>query len=325
MKIVFFGDGPWATGCLFRLVQDGHSVHTVVLRRKPTDSGLEDLAREIGAEVRAPERANDSGFVQWLGSLEPDLNVSMSYNQILKQPILESARLGFINCHAGKLPYYRGRNVINWAIINNESEIGLTIHYMDQGIDTGDIILQSMLPIEWHDTYGSILTKVQDGFPPLLAEAVSLIANNRACRRQQDPGEGTYFSRRIPGDEWIDWQDSSLNIYNKIRAITHPGPGALTLLGEKTLILWQAQYDPSWPEYLAIPGQVVGVIPGQGVRVKTGDSVIVLSSVQIEASPGEEAHEEVPRFPIGTRLGLGPMAMAQELGRLRELIGKMPA
>jgi len=245
----------------------------------------------------------------------------MSYDQILRQPIIESAPLGFINSHAGKLPYYRGRNIINWAIINNEREIGLTIHYVDEGIDTGDIILQRTWPIAWNDTYGTVLEKVQEAFPGLLVEAVSLIENGEVNRRPQSYRTGTYFGRRIPGDEWIDWRDTSLDVYNKIRAITHPGPGARTLLDERVLIVWCARYDPNWPKYIATPGEVVGIVPGQGVKVKTGDSILILASVQFD---DVDEPEQTPRFPIGTRFGVNLVDtvywLRQEVKDLRRML-----
>lgn len=323
LRITYFGDGVWATKCLQRLLDEGHHVIAVILRRKPSDDTLEELARSAGIPVRTPDRVNAPEFVDWVRSLRLDLNISMSYDQILRRPIIESAPLGFINCHTGKLPYYRGRNVINWAIINNEQEIGLTVHYVDEGIDTGDIILQHMLPISWDDTYGTMLEKVQEAFPDLLAEAVRLIERNEVERQPQASLEGTYFSARIPGDEWIDWHDTSLNIYNKIRAITHPGPGAQTMLGDRMLIIWRARYDPSWPKYIATPGEVIGVVPGQGVKVKTGDSTLLLERVQFE---GEGEIEQVPDFRIGVRFEVNLIEIVHQLRRevaeLRELASK---
>lgn len=312
LRIVYFGDGLWATKCLQRLLDEGHQVLAVILRRRPSDNTLAELAHSAGIPVRVPDRVNAPEFVDWILMLNPDLNVSMSYDQILRRPIIQSAPLGFINCHAGKLPHYRGRNVINWAIINNEQEIGLTIHYVDEGIDTGDIILQRVLPIHWEDTYGTVLQKVQEAFPNLLAEAVRLIENDNVNRRPQAHLEGTYFSARVPGDEWIDWNDTSLNIYNKIRAITHPGPGARTTLGDQVLIIWQARYNPDWPKYIATPGEVVGVLPGQGVKVKTGDSTLIIERVQFE---GQDQEEHVPNFRIGTRLGVNLVQLVYQLQR----------
>jgi methionyl-tRNA formyltransferase len=237
--------------------------------------------------------------------LKPDLNISVSYDQIFRQPLLISAPLGCINCHAGKLPYYRGRNVINWAIINNEPEIGLTVHYIDEGIDTGDIVVQRMLPIDWGDTYGSVLDKVQEACPDVLIEALQRITQRADHRLPQAHLAGTYFSRRIPGDEWLDWHDTSLHLYNMVRAITHPGPGARTVVNGRTLIIWRAFYDPRWPKYIATPGEVVGRIPGQGVQVKTGDSTLILESVQFDST---YESEYIPNFRIGTRFGVNVLA-----------------
>ena len=324
MDFVYFGDGLWATKCLQQLLAEGHRALAVILRRRPSDGTLAEFAQRVGIPVRTPDHVNVPEFVDWVRSLRPGLNISMSYDQILRQPIIESAPLGFINCHAGKLPHYRGRGVINWAIINNEQEIGLTVHYVDEGVDTGDIILQRVLPISWDDTYGAVLEKVQEALPDLLAEAVRLIEEDEVYRQPQAHLEGSYFSSRIPGDEWIDWHDTSLSIYNKIRAITHPGPGARTVLGSRTLIIWRACYDPNWPKYIATPGEVVGVLPGQGVKVKTGDSTVVLERVQFE---GEEEAEQPPKFRIGTRFGIDLIEVVyqlqQEVAGLRETASRL--
>jgi methionyl-tRNA formyltransferase len=322
MDLLYFGDGLWATRCLRRLLDDGHRVAAVVLRSKPSDSTLSELAKEAGITVKSPAAVNAWEFVEWVRSLEPELNISMSYDQILRRPIIDSAPSGFINCHAGKLPCYRGRNVINWAIINNEKEIGLTVHYVDEGIDTGDIILQRTVPITFEDTYETVLAKVRNSFPDLLAEAVGLIEKGKVGRQPQSNLDGTYYAGRIPGDEWIDWSDTSLKIYNKIRAITHPGPGARTILNDRTLIVWQARYNADWPKYIATPGEVVGWLSKEGVRVKTGDSTVVLERVQFE----DEQSETVPTFPIGTRFGINIhetlINLQREMARLLKQMGK---
>ena len=152
MRILLFGDGAWAANSTRRLLQSGHEILGVVVRRQPSDSTLVDTARALRLPVLQPDKVNSPEFVATIHSLAADLSLSISYNQILRPTMLETPRLGFVNFHAGKLPYYRGRNVINWAIINGESEIGITGHFIDEGIDTGDIILQRTLPISWTDT-----------------------------------------------------------------------------------------------------------------------------------------------------------------------------
>lgn len=139
------------------LYQRKKEIVGVVLRVRSTDDELQRLAEKLKIPVFQPYRCNSKEFLDTITELAPDLNLSVSYDQILQRPIIDSAQLGFVNFHAGKLPYYRGRSVLNWAIINGEEEVGLTAHFIDEGIDTGDIILQRTLPISWTDTYKEVL------------------------------------------------------------------------------------------------------------------------------------------------------------------------
>lgn len=324
MRILYFGDGDWAVKSLKRLLGNGHEVLAVVVRSKPSDTSLSEFAKKNGIAVVQPKAVNSLQFVDWVRSQGPELNISMSYDQILGRDIIDTAPLGFINCHAGKLPDYRGRNVINWSIINNEKEIGLTIHYVDETIDTGDIILQQSLPIDWEDCYATVLTKVEDAFPELLSSAVELIDEKKVIPKSQSKKEGTYFCRRIYGDEWIDWKDTSLNIYNKIRAITRPGPGAKTLVDSRILTIWKASYDISWPKYIATPGEVIGLIKDRGVKVKTGDSTLILENVEFD---NLNEGERLPCFKLGTRFGINLMdtvvQLRLQLNEVREKIDRL--
>jgi len=314
LRILFFGDGRWAADSFLRLRSAHHTIVGVVIRQHPSDQSLCEEAQKAQIRVLQPADVNSQEFLADVSALAPDLNLSFSYNQILKPPILRTARLGFINFHAGKLPLYRGRNVINWAIINGEKEIGLTGHFVDAGIDTGDIILQKVLPITWTDTYGDVLNKVVAAFPDLVLETVNAIADRSARPQVQRDLPGTYAPGREEGDEWLDWSDSSLNLYNKIRGITRPGPGARTMLEEETVTIWRAAYDPAWPKYIATPGAIVGR-SAQGVMVKTGDSTILVQEVQMASGT-----PKVPTWRIGTRLGINlHTVLTSVLARLKDL------
>jgi methionyl-tRNA formyltransferase len=306
MRIILFGDGPWATTCLAPLCDAGHEVVAVVLRAHPTESGLAAAAQRLGVPTLQPSRVNAPECVATIAGLRPDVNLSIAYDQIFRSAIRATANW-FLNVHAGKLPSYRGRNIINWAIINGETEIGVTVHLVDHGIDTGDILLQRLLPIAWTDTYGDVLDRVVREIPSLVVDSLDLIASGEAQPRPQGQG-GTYFGGRRDGDEWLDWSQPSADIYNKIRGITHPGPGARTMLGERPVIIWRAAYDPRWPRYRATPGEVVGRSAGAGVIVKTGDSTVLLQDVQVDGGP-----LEIASWPIGVRLGVDTGAMLNML------------
>ena len=303
MRVLFFGDGAWAARCLEPLREDGVELAGAVLRRQPSSSEFGDAARTLGLPVYQPERANAPAFVEEVRRLAPDLNLSVAYDQIVRRPLREAAPRGFVNIHAGKLPLYRGRNVLNWALINGETEVGITAHFMDDGIDTGDIVLQRCLPVGWTDTYGDVLARVVDAIPDLVRDTVRAIAADRFERRSQSGLPGTYFGGRREGDEWLDWSDSSVHLHNKVRAITRPGPGARTTLDGRSVVVWRAFFDRAWPRYIATPGQVVGHEPGRGVLVKTGDSTLRVEEIQFEGRPAE-----TPAWAIGTRLGVAAVA-----------------
>jgi len=309
LRVVLFGDGQWAADTVERLAPGPHRVVGVVLRVRPTDATLDDAARRAGIPVKQFANVNGDELRRWLDSVAPDINLSIAFDQIVRRPLLEAPPHGFLNIHAGKLPAYRGRNVVNWAIINGETEIGLTAHLMDEGIDTGDILLQRVLPIGWTDGYGDVLRRVTAAVPALVVETLDAIAAGTARRHPQDPAGATYFGGRQEGDEWLDWSEPSHRLHNKIRAITRPGPGARTTLEGDVAIIWQAFFDPAWPKYIATPGQVVGREQG-GVLVKTGDSTLLVREVQLASRA-----PETPSWRVGTRLGVDIHTVVEQMAR----------
>lgn len=308
MRVMLFGDGEWAERSFQRLLSEGFDVPAVVIRHTPSSPHLAAAARSAGVEILQPDKANTESFLAEVARVAPDVNLSIAYDQIIRRPLLEAAPLGFVNIHGGMLPYYRGRNIVNWAIINNETELGVTAHFMDDGIDTGPILLQHKLRIAWEDDYGTMLAKIVDVMPELVTQALGKLDQPETTTTSQDGLPGTYVGGRRDGDEWLDWNESSLNLYNKIRAITHPGPGARTLLGNQMVVVWRARWDSAWPQYVSTPGEIVGREKDRGVYVKTGDSTLFLETVQMPA-----ADETVPTWPVGTRLGLNTLDLLHRL------------
>lgn len=299
-RVVLFGDGTWAAETLRRLALDGHQVVAVVLRTRPSNSALADAARALGVPTLQFPRADAPELRAAVVALAPDVLLSVAFNEILRAPLLQVARRGALNVHAGRLPQYRGRNVINWALINGETQLGVTAHLMDEGIDTGDILVQRLLPVGWTDGYGDVLARVIAVVPEVAAEAVAKMARGDGAGTPQANDQSTYFGGRGPDDEWLDWTATSRLLHNKVRAITRPGPGARTMLGRTAVTIWRALWEPDWPRYIATPGQVVGRRP-DGVLVKTGDSTLLLQEVQLPGSPPGP-----PPWPVGTRFGLDP-------------------
>ena len=303
LKVGYFADGPWSHTALETLLQRGLcEIAFIVPRFDTQDPVLKQYAERFAVPFFPQENVNDAEFITHLQGYGADLLVSMSFDQILKKAIIDAAPLGFINCHAGALPFYRGRNPLNWALINDESYFGVTAHYVDEGIDTGDIIVQHKVDILEQDDYSSLLEKAFVKCSEVLAEAVTLIAEdkvNRIKQRDIDP-HGFYCGMRRIGDEVIDWQLPARRIHNLIRAITLPGPAARTTLNGREIAVIKSRFLQGASSYICTTGEVVGK-DQTGVYVKAGDTVIQILEVASISPEGEIGNIEIPSFRIGTR------------------------
>lgn len=303
MKIGFFGDGPWAQRAL-PLIHELPGVETefVAARFAAPDSSLREQAESLGIPFLAHRDVNAHEFLATLDSYGLDLLVSMSFDQIFGAGALEATPLGIINCHAGALPFYRGRNPLNWALINGENRFGVTVHHVDSGIDTGDIILQRFADIAVDDTYRTVLEKAYTLCADTLCDALRAMADGTATRIPQssiDP-VGFYCGRRRPGDEWIDWSWGSSRVHDFVRAISSPGPCARARTGDRIIALVQSELIEDAPAYIGTPGEIVGR-DAAGVIVKTGDSTVRLVAVAELKDDGTKGKTMTPRFAIGTR------------------------
>lgn len=276
LYIGYFADGPWAHQAFERLIKDDTiRIVFIVVRYEKQDTVLADYAKQYKIPLLIHENINSEEFIEQVKEYEADLFVSMSFDQIFGKVIRELPPLKTINCHAGKLPFYRGRNILNWVLINDEKEFGITVHYVDKGIDTGDIILQKVYEITDEDSYATLLEKAYEGCAVLLYDAIKLVQDNKVKTiRQTDIDKvGMYCGRRSAGDEIIDWKQSSREVFNFVRAICKPGPQATSFIsGEKILVNKVKMVDGVRP-YKNTVGQVVGK-SRDGFYVKTQDTVV---------------------------------------------------
>jgi len=323
MTIGYFGDGGWAEEALQQLrSMPEFDVRFIVGRHPESDPALQEAASDMSIPFYAPADVNATSFI---GQVEPhqvDVQVSMSYDQIVRREMIELAPMGFLNCHAGALPFYRGRNVLNWALINGETHFGATVHYVDEGIDTGDIICQRLDRILPDDDYASLLDKAVRLCANTLVDALLQLNNGQvqATPQAEIHPQGFYCSGRREGDEWINWQWPSERIHNLVRAITKPGPGARTVVDDEPIVVLESELINRAPAYIDRPGTVVGRID-EGVIVKTGDTTLILKRIATWTDSGIRS-ERTPRYSIGSVLGPSLRAQVERLSRRLEQLEK---
>ncbi len=288
MRIGYFADGVWAQKALRLLLDDGDfDVAFVCARCGNPDAVLREMAGSNGIPFLCHPRINSEEFHQQLLPSACDIFVSMSFDQIFRPETLAIPPMETINCHAGKLPFYRGRNILNWALINDERDFGITVHYIDPGIDTGDIILQETYPITDQDDYSTLLRVAQEECPLLLHRALRLIHEGQARRIVQDTIDpvGLYCSVRGMGDEILNWNQSSRDVFNFVRAICRPGPMARTFCGDREVCINRVKEVPGAPSYKGVPGAVLCKNNDGSLLVKTADSFVRLVEFSHDSKP----------------------------------------
>lgn len=276
LRIGYFADGPWGWRAFDKMiVDDSLEIAFMSVRYEARDSELIKRAEENHIPLELSKNVNSEEFLEKMREYDVDLFVSMSFNQILKAEFINLPKYKTINCHAGRLPFYRGRNILNWALINDEKEFGITVHYVDEGIDTGDIILQEVYPITDEDNYGTLLEQAYIGCADVLYRAIKIIQSGEVKRiRQRDIDPiGMYCGGRQEGDEIIDWKQTSREIFNFIRALSVPGPQATSWVNGEKISINKSRMVAGAHIYKNTAGQVIGKTE-DGFLVKTGDTML---------------------------------------------------
>lgn len=246
-------------------------------KRVMTPPPVKEVALQNGIEVYQPEKISQSEDLQTLIDLKPDLIVTAAFGQILPKALLDAPRLGAINVHASLLPKYRGGAPIHQAIIDGEKETGVTIMYMAQKLDAGDIISQQAIDIEANDDVGSMHDKLSFLGADLLAKTLPDIINGTNERIEQNEEEATFASNISREDERIDWSKSAQDIYNHIRGLS-PWPVAYTKLDDKNMKLYQAHIVEGKE---GKPGEIIETTK-KAIIVGTGSSdAIALTDIQL--------------------------------------------
>lgn len=280
-KVGLFAYGEMAPFALKALITGGFDVSWIITPSPDGNSQDASLVEAIANEkgIKIVRTNSNTEIYNLIISKIPDIVVISSYNKILNEKILNLTK--FINIHHGDLPRFRGRANINWAIINGRNEIGLTFHRAVPDLDAGNIYAQYMIRISKNDTVKTVYDKVNKTIELNLCTIVEKVIKGYEGKEQK--GEPTYCCTRLLEDGLINWQNSSEQIYNLVRALTKPYPGAFTYFENRKLIVWDSEIPKNSRIYEGrIPGRVVEVHKDYGVEVLTGDSSIIIKNINYE-------------------------------------------
>ncbi len=279
MKCVVFAYHNIGRAGIEALRQNGYEISAVFTHKDNSNENIwfgsvAELAGELGIPVFAPEDVNHPVWVARIKAMQPDFLFSFYYRNLLGAELLAIPAKGAVNLHGSLLPKYRGRVPLNWAIINGETETGVTLHYMNEKADAGDIIDQEKIAITDDDTAKTLFGKADAAARVMLDRALPLLAEGKAARIPQDNAQATKFGGRKPADGQIDWSKSATAVRNLVRAVTLPYPGAFSFIGDRKCFFWSV--DVVKASRKAAPGTVLSNAPftiacgEDAVQVKTG-------------------------------------------------------
>ena len=307
MKIVFMGTPDFAVNALEELIQAKHEIVCVVTQPdKPKGRGnqvqisaVKECALKYDLPVFQPRRIKEKEAVEYLKTLQAEIFVVAAFGQILSKEILEMPKYGCINIHGSLLPKYRGAAPIQWAILNGERETGITIMQMNEGLDTGDMLTKSIVPIEEEDTGETLFQKMAASGAELLLETLLLIEEGKITPVKQEEKESSYAPMIKKEMGKIDWNKGAKQIELLVRGM-NSWPSAYTTLGNKTLKIWEAKAEDKKIE--ALPGTIVEVTKDI-IKVQTGDGILTVKNLQLEG----KKRMEVSAFLLGNKIEEGNM------------------
>lgn len=317
MKVIFMGTPDFSVGTLERLLEAGHEVVLVVTQpdkakgrgKKVQYSPVKEAALAHGLEVYQPKRIREAECVEHLRGYEADIAVVVAFGQILPKEILEMPKHGCVNVHASLLPKYRGASPIQWAVIQGEEVTGVTTMRMDEGLDTGDIILQQEVRLREDETGGSLFERLSQVGAELCIKTLDAIGQGTAVYTPQNQEEATHTTVIKKQLGKIDWNKPAKELECLVRGL-NPWPSAYSSLNGKALKVWKAS---CLMQPLEKPGEQGGASGGSsqkaqpgtvleagkgGWKVQTGQGVLVLEEVQLEGKKRMAANDFLRGFSV---------------------------
>ena len=310
MRLVFMGTPDFAATSLDALLKSDDSVVGIVTQPdRPkgrgqvlTPSPVKLLAQGAKIPLLQPLKMKDPEFLQVLAGWKPDLIAVAAFGRILPPVVLSLPPLGCVNVHGSLLPKYRGAGPIQWAIINGETETGITTMLMDEGMDTGAMLLQEAILITPDDTAGTLSPRLAELGGRLLVETIVRLKAGTLVPRPHDPSRATLAPLLKKEDGVMDWALPATTLANRVRGLS-PWPGAYTTLaGGDRLAIWHARAFPG--PVTRPPGMIIAVTT-EAIHVSTGEGVLAVMELQSANSR---------RMPVSQYLAGHPVAVGLQLG-----------
>jgi UDP-4-amino-4-deoxy-L-arabinose formyltransferase/UDP-glucuronic acid dehydrogenase (UDP-4-keto-hexauronic acid decarboxylating) len=284
MKAVVFAYHNIGIVGLDALVQEKFDIQAIFSHLDNPDENIwfgsvVEWAKKKQIPAFCPTNVNTPEWIERIRKFSPEVIFSFYYRNLLSKDILMIPSIGSFNLHGSLLPAYRGRSPVNWVLVKGEKQTGVTLHHMVEEPDAGDIVGQKEVRIEFEDTAYTLYQKLCTKARELLKEVLPLIENGNAPRTAQNLREGSYYGGRKPEDGRIDWGWPIMQIYNLIRAVTEPYPGAFTHLpGDEKLFIWWGL-----PERGSISKESVGAleVEKESVSVRASDGRLILLDVEV--------------------------------------------
>ena len=291
-RCVLFAYHEMGYACMEALLKMGAPVAALLTHRDDSHEEIwwrscAEMAARHGVPVHIDESVEAAGAK--IGALRPAVIYSFSYRHLIPESVLELAPLGAFNLHPSLLPAYRGRAPVNWVLVNGESATGVTLHHMVARADAGDIVGQRAVAIDDNDTALTLYRKLIPLGVELIDELHPKIVAGTAPRRKLEISKGSYFGRRKPEDGRIDWRWPARRIFNLVRAVTRPYPGAFCFVGGRKLLVWDAKIAAE-NGVRGTPGQVVRETNG-ALEIAAGEGSVIVKVVQFEGGVETVARE----------------------------------
>lgn len=313
MKIVYMGTPDFAVAPLEAILKAGHEVSAVVTQpdkqkgrgKEVQMTPVKECALRHGIPVFQPAKIKEKEAVEQLSSYPADIFVVAAFGQLLSEEILNMPRLGCINIHASLLPAYRGAAPIQWVILNGEKETGVTIQQMEKGLDTGDMLLKTVVPIDAKETGESLHDKLMEAGAALVVDALSKIEKGEVIPQKQDDKLSSYASKLTKSMGRIDWKKDAEELERLVRGL-NSWPSAYTFYRGKTLKIWEADVieEPGDGKYERQPGCVADVEKDY-FDIATGKGILRIRSLQLEGKRRMTVREFLAGYEIAPGMMLG--------------------